>query len=232
MPRSLRPRGASRPAPRPSVPPLALALALVLAASPVACGDDDPPSITEVPVYPGATLRGAESAFQRRLLEVVLGPGGGVQAVEVYETPAAFAAVAGFYEPWFEEGSSTTGRFFVASRIRQLAEGARSGLPQPLAAGGLLFGAGRERPGEAGGDTLTPDAVADSLAVLAERLENVEGLITVGRISLATSPPASALVSIERPHLDASRKVVDSLTVFTILTSAEPGPAAGAAGRP
>jgi hypothetical protein len=65
-------------------------------------------------------------------------------------------------------------------------------------------------------DSLGTEAIADSLAALAERLGDVQGLIMLGRISLATSPRSEALVSIERPHLNPESLAVDSLTVVTI----------------
>jgi hypothetical protein len=59
--------------------------------------------------------------------------------------------------------------------------------------------------------------VADSLAALADRFRNVEGLISLGRVRLATTPPAEALVSIERPHLSAETLSMDSATVITVI---------------
>jgi hypothetical protein len=178
-------------------------------------GCREKPRPVDVPVFPGAEFRPAESAFQERLLSILLSPGARQPRVQVYRTEAAFSAVLGFYEPHFAPGSLVQRRFAVASRIAQLAEGARAGRPQPVAVGRLLF----TRRG-APGDSLAAPAVANSMAALADRLQGVEGLIALGRIPLATAPASEALVSIEHPHLDASELRVDSLTVVTVAVTA------------
>jgi hypothetical protein len=167
------------------------------------------PELTEVPIYPGASLRSAESAFQERLLALLGQPGAAPSRVQVYETPAAFAAVTEFYEPYFARAAARQ-RFAVASRMRELAAGARTGGKRQVAVGRLLFANG------GAADSIGAEAVADSLAALADRLGDVQGLIMLGRISLATSPRSEALVSIERPHLNPESLAVDSLTVVTI----------------
>jgi hypothetical protein len=172
------------------------------------CGDAKR-ELTEVPIYPGATLRSAESAFQERLLALLGQASTAPPRVQVYETPAAFAAVTEFYEPYFTPDAARQ-RFAVASRMRELAAGARTGGKRQIAVGRLLF----ERDPAA--DSLGTEAIADSLAALAERLGDVQGLIMLGRISLATRPRSEALISIERPHLDPESLAVDSLTVVTI----------------
>jgi hypothetical protein len=183
--------------------PVALAVLL-------ACGGREAALLTQVPVYPGATLRESESLFQQRLLSVLLSPGAVVPRVEIYETSAAFAAVLAFYETYFAEAASAR-PFAVAGRLQELAERARAGGAQPVQVGRLLFGRGAS-----GADSLSPSEIADSLSALSERLAVVEGTIALGRIPLATTPPSEALVSIEHPHLNAEALVVDSLTVFTI----------------
>jgi hypothetical protein len=177
-----------------------------------ACGRDEPPPLTAVPAPPGATRRTAEAEFQRTLLRHVLPAGSPIPALEVYETPSAFAAVVEFYERLLGEGRVQVQRFAVASRMQELARGARSGAAQQVAIGRLLF----ERAGSSRADSLTVPQVADSLDRLAARLADVHGTIALARVPLATTPPKTAVVSIERPHLDASRLAVDSVTVVTI----------------
>jgi hypothetical protein len=170
--------------------------------------------LTEVPVFPGAVLRASESAFQQRFLQLLGPAGSSAPRVEVYETPAAFAAVADFYEPFFGSGGVTRRRFVVGSRLREIADGARAGGRQQLAVGRLLFAR------DAGADSLSQEAAAESLAAVADRFADVEGLVALGRIRLATSPSSEALVSIERPHLSAEKLSVDSLTVVTVVRRA------------
>jgi hypothetical protein len=170
----------------------------------------------EVPIYPGATLRTEESAFQARLLALLGPPGASLPRVDVYATPAAFAAVADFYGPYFTPGSAARQRFVVATRMQDLASGVRAGGGRQLAVGRLLFARG------APADSLAPEAVADSLAALADRFRGVEGLISLGRIRLGTTPPTEALVSIERPHLSAETLSVDSATVITVIVRPMP----------
>ncbi len=187
-----------------------LVRAVMVAGVVTAChGRAAPPA--EVPVFPGASLRASEAAFQARLLALLSAPGSPTLRVEVYETPAAFAAVADFYGRFFVPGSVTRQRFAIASRMRELAEGVRGGGGQQLAVGRLLFARGADA------DSLSSEAIADSLASLADRLEGVEGLIALGRIPLATEPRSEALVSIERPHLSAETRSVDSSTVVTVV---------------
>jgi hypothetical protein len=203
----LRERRASFPT-RPSL--IHLVRAVMVAGAMGAChGGATPPS--EVPVFPGASLRASEGAFQTKLLALLSPPGSSTPRVEVYATPAAFAAVAEFYDRFFVPGSVTQQRFAVASRMRELADGVRAGGGQQLAVGRLLFARGAEA------DSLSSDAIADSLANLADRFQDVEGLIALGRIQLATAPPSEALVSIERPHLSAESRSVDSSTVVTFV---------------
>jgi hypothetical protein len=190
--------------------------ALVAAALTACQGRGEPPA--EVPVYPGATERPSEGSFQSRLLALFGPPGSSPPRVLVYATPAAFTAVADFYGRFFTPGSGTQQRFAVASRMRDLAAGVRAGGSQQLAVGRLLFARG------APPDSLAPEAVADSLVALADRLQSVEGLISLGRISLASTPPSEALVSIERPHWSAETLSVDSATVVTVVV--RPVPAA------
>jgi hypothetical protein len=158
---------------------------------------------TEVPVFPGAVVRASESAFQQKLLQLLGPAASSPPTVEVYETPAAFAAVADFYEPFFGRGGFTRQRFVVASRLREIAAGAGAGGRQQLAVGRLLFRG-------SGADSLSQQEVSDSLTAVAERFADVEGLVALGRIELGTSPPSEALVSIERPHLSAETLSVDS----------------------
>lgn len=163
-------------------------------------------------MFPAAARRSSESEFQRRLLSTVIPPGSHVPRVDVYETPSAFASVVEFYERRLGKRRVAVQRFAVASRLRQLADGARRGGSQQIAVGRLLFG----RATAPTSDSLDAVEIADSLSALSDRLADVEGMIAIARVPLATSPPSTGLVSIERPHLDASSLSVDSLTVITI----------------
>ncbi|MFN2431558.1 MAG: hypothetical protein ABR599_01840, partial [Gemmatimonadota bacterium] len=111
-----------------------------------------------MPVFPGATLRREETAFQRRLLALILAPGQQPPPTRIYGTSASFSAVAEFYEDRLGLDSLPARPFGVASRMQQLATGVRSGGGQQLAVGRLLFGRGAAR-----GDSLPVSAVADSL---------------------------------------------------------------------
>ena len=188
----------------PRTTPLVLAALLAAVGG---CGDPAPPE--RVPVYPGAIPRPQEARFQARML-AALGGGGIAPNVSVYETPASFASVIEFYEPWVQGRRLEVARFQAGSRLLALGEGVRRGDRQTLAVGALVFGG-------AAADSASRAALADSFAALAERVGEVSGLTAVGRVPLAGAPPGSALVAIERPHLDVGARAVDSITVVTIV---------------
>jgi hypothetical protein len=186
--------------------PIAAAFALPLAVL-AACGDPAPPGT--VPVYPGSIPRPAEARFQERLLAALAG-GGIAPDVAVYETPASFASVVEFYEPWVQGRKLEVNRFQAGPRLRAIGDGVRQGAPQPLAVAELVFGA-------AAPDSASRAALADSFAAFADRVGEVSGLTAHGRVPLAGAPPGSALVAVERPHLDVGARAVDSVTVVTIV---------------
>ncbi|MBA2563923.1 MAG: hypothetical protein H0V09_00695 [Gemmatimonadetes bacterium] len=211
----------------------ALTFSLLACMIVLGCSGPDAVQVSEVPVFPGASPRSAESQFQQRLLTLLREPGAASPLVSVYGTPAAFGSVVEFYGRYVEEGDLPVQRFLASSRLRQLAEGARQGGTRQVAVGRLMFGApDRGTDGTNGGadgvtndgkegarGSLTAAQVADSLEAAAHRLGEVEGLICLGTIRLATTPPSEALLSIERPHLDAHVMRVDSLTVITVVTT-------------
>lgn len=193
----------------------------------IACASEVPPPLPSVPIFPGASLRLEESAFQQRLLAILSPAGRAGRRVEVYETPSAFTAVVEFYEPYVVSGKLNVRGFAVSSRMRRLADGARRGAAQMLAVGRLLFSGA---PGPAGGadslpsgGSLSAPAIADSLTALADRLAEVQGLFALGEVRLAGSRPSAALISIERPHFDPSTLRVDSLTIISITIQPTPG---------
>ena len=199
-----------------------MARAFAIAGLCAACSKEAPQELREVPLYSGATFRDEETAFQRRLLEVLAEPGRPVTPTRIYGTEASFPSVVEFYEDVVRPDSVVVRRFAVASRMRELAEGIRAGGAQQRRVGRRQY---EDRRGDRAGDdaasagrggALAPSAVADSLDGLAARLADVEGAIAFARVRLSEPPGAAALVTIERPHLNPARLTVDSLTVITI----------------
>lgn len=160
-------------------------------------------------MYPGAVPRPEEARFQERLLAALSGAGIAPN-VSVYETSASFSSVIEFYEPWVQGRRLEVARFQAGSRLRALGEGVRRGERQTLAVGALVFGG-------TAADSASRAALADSFAALADQVGAVSGLTAVGRVPLAGAPPGSALVAIERPHLDVGARAVDSVTVVTVV---------------